>query len=207
VAQKDVTAAVAALTSDLQAAFRARLVDPALVVDGATVFPDTGVLGIPVPSVDPATLVGKEVASFDLSATATGTVTAVKTDAVQMVAEQRLTGSVEPGYRLLAGSSQIEPAPAVISDGSISFPVVATARQVAVLDPDGIRSAIRGRSLEEAQAILQGFGQWDLKVWPDWVRTIPTLDARLDVSVAEPAAVETPSAPTSPAPASPQATQ
>jgi hypothetical protein len=207
VAQKDVTAAVAALTSDLQAAFRARLVDPALVVDGATVFSDTGVLGTPVPSVDPATLVGKEVASFDLSATATGTVTAVKTDAVQMVAEQRLTGSVEPGYRLLAGSSQIEPAPAVISDGSISFPVVATARQVAVLDPDGIRSAIRGRSLEEAQAILQGFGQWDLKVWPDWVRTIPTLDARLDVSVAEPAAVETPSAPTSPAPASPQATQ
>ena len=79
VAQKDVTAAVAALTSDLQIAFKARLVDPGLVTDGATVFPDTGVLGTPVPSVDPATLVGKEIATFDLSATASGTVTAVKT--------------------------------------------------------------------------------------------------------------------------------
>jgi len=200
VAQKDVTAAVAALTSDLQIAFKARLVDPGLVTDGATVFPDTGVLGTPVPSVDPATLVGKEIATFDLSATASGTVTAVRTDAVQTVAEQRLAGSVEPGYQLVTGSGQVKTDPAVVNAGSVSFPVVATARQVAVLDADRIRAAIRGRSLEEAQTILQGFGQWDLKVWPDWVRTIPTLDARLDVRIAEPPAEA------APASASPAAT-
>ncbi len=201
VAEKDVTAAVAALTADLQAAFKTKLADPSLVADGATVFPDTGVLGAPVQSVDPTTLVGKQLATFDLSATASGTVTAVKTDAVQAVAEQRLAGSVEPRYQLVAGSGQIQTDPAVVSGGLISFPVVATAHQVAVLDPNEIRASIRGRSLEEAQTILQGFGRWDLKVWPDWVRTIPTLDARLDVRVAEPATMEIP-----PASASPEAT-
>jgi len=188
VTEKDVTAAVTGLTADLQAKFTARLADPSLVADGATVFPSTGTLGPATPSVDPASLVGQELATFDLTATASGTVTAVKTDAVRTVAEQRLAGSVSTGFHVVSGSGDIQTDPGVAQGTTIAFPVVATARQVKDLDPASIRDAIKGRPLGEAQQILNGFGTFDLTVWPDWVSSIPTIDARLDVQVASPPA-------------------
>jgi hypothetical protein len=192
VQQEDVDKATAALTDLLAAAFDERLDDPALSGDAATVFPETKTLGNPVYGVDPATLVGQEVETFDLSATASGTVVAVDTSPVQEVAEAHIASSVDPGYELIAGSGQVVPAPAEISDGVITFPVVVTARQVLTLDPDAIEAEIMGKPLEQARQILDTYGESQLTVWPDWVGTVPTIESRVDVTTSDPLEDETP---------------
>jgi hypothetical protein len=185
VVQADVTAATKAVDAQLAAAFAEQLADPSLAADGTTVFPDTATLGEPTYSVDPATLVGQEVESFELGAMATGTVLAVDESAVEQVAEENIAPQVQAGYSLVDGSSQVQPSPGEVDEGVITFPVTITARQVLQIDPAAIEAEIRGKSLTDAQAILDRYGQSRLSVWPDWVGTIPTLDARVDVQTAE----------------------
>jgi Baseplate J-like protein len=186
VTQDDVDKATAALTDQLDAAFEERLDDPNLPGDEATVFPETKTLGAPVFGVEPGTLVGQEVETFDLSATNSGTVVAVDTSPVQAVAEANIDSSVTPGYVLVEGSGHVDPAPAEISDGVITFPVVVTAREVLVLDPDAIEREIMGKPLDQAREILATYGDADLKVWPDWVGTVPTIESRVEVTAANP---------------------
>ena len=193
VQQEDVDEATAALTDQLSAAFDERLDDPALPGDATTVFPETKTLGAPVYGVDPATLVGQEVESFELSATASGTVVAVDTTPVQTVAEARIASSVDPGYELIPGSGQVVPAPAEISGGVITFPVVVTARQVLVLDSDAIEAEIMGKPLAQAREILAQYGDAQLTVWPDWVGTVPTIESRVEITTSDPAQDHTPS--------------
>jgi hypothetical protein len=192
ITQEDVDAAVAALTTALDATFRDQLDDPALVGDGTTVFPDTATLGPPTFDVDLATLVGQEVDGFDLSASAQGTVLAVDEAPVQAVAEGNIDASVEPGYQLVEGSSVIDPEPAVVENGVVTFPVVVTARQVLGIDPAAIEAEILGKPLAEARTILARYGTVQLSVWPDWVGTVPTFDVRVEVRSATPITVETP---------------
>jgi hypothetical protein len=199
VSRKDVQTATAAMEERLAAEFADRLEDPELAADGATVFPATASLGEAVFEDDPADFVNDEREEFELTATASGTVRAVQTDAVQAIAEERLTTQVEAGHELVPDSSEITVDDAVVSEGTITFPVLATASQVPILDAAEIEAAIRGRSLDEAQGILDTFGTWDLSVWPEWVTTIPTLDARLDVTVDDSTTSEEPTASASPA--------
>ena len=159
VSQKDVDAALAALEPALQAAFAARLEDPSIASPGATVFPETGVLGVPVPTVDPASLVDQEVPSFDLGLNATGTVTAVNPGPVETVAAERLRSTIDSGHRLVENSIKVAVDPAVVSGDQISFPATATATQVAILDPDALKAMVIGRPLDEARSILEAFGQ------------------------------------------------
>ena len=186
VTQEDVDKAAAALTAQLTAAFDDRLDDPDLPGDAATVFPETKTLEPPVFSVELAKLVGQEVEAFDLGATSSGTVVAVDTTPVQAVAEARIRSSVSPGYVLVDGSGQVDPAPAEVSGGVITFPVVVTARQQLVLDPEAIEQEIMGKPLAQAREILATYGESDLTVWPDWVGTVPTIDSRVEVSTPQP---------------------
>jgi hypothetical protein len=181
VTQADLDKATAALRTQLTTEFAARLADPALAVDGTTVFPETAVLGEPSFSVDPATLLGDEIATFDLGASADGTVLAVDESAVEVVAAADIASHVEPGYSLVDGSSAVDPSPGVVESGVITFPVTVTAKEILTIDPEAIEAEIRGKSLTEAQTILARYGSAELSVWPDWVGTIPTLDARVDV--------------------------
>ncbi|MGH2474639.1 MAG: baseplate J/gp47 family protein, partial [Candidatus Limnocylindrales bacterium] len=200
VIQADVDAATASLGTQLQSAFEAQVADPELGGGSATVFPATASLGEPEFAVDVATLVGQEVEGFDLAATASGTVLAVDEGPVQAVAEANIDSSVEPGYTLVDGSGQVDPAPAVVENGVITFPVVVTARQVLIVDPAAIELEIRGRSLADARAILDRYGSVELSVWPDWVGTIPTFDARVEVTTSTPITVDGPSAAPEPSP-------
>lgn len=185
VAQADVTAATKAVDAQLAAAFAEQLADPSLAADGTTVFPDTAALGDPSYSVDPATLVGQEIESFELGASATGTVLAVDESAVEQIAEENIAPQVQAGYSLIDGSSQVQPSPGEVDEGVITFPVTITARQILQIDPAAIEAEIRGKSLTDAKAILDRYGQSQLSVWPEWVGTVPTLDARVDVQTAE----------------------
>jgi hypothetical protein len=181
VAQEDIDKAMTTLRDQLTTQFQEKVADPALTADGTTVFQETAVLGEPTFSVDPATLLGDEVPTFELGANATGTVLAVDEAAVITVAGADIATHVQPGHTLVDGSSEVRPSPGMIEGGLITFPVVITARQVLDLDTEAIENEIRGKSLAEAQTILQRYGTAEVSVWPDWVSTIPTLDARVDV--------------------------
>ncbi len=190
VAQKDVDAALAALEPALQADFVARLSDPSIAPPGATVFPATGVLGVPVPTVDPAKLVDQEVATFDLGLSATGTVTAVDPAPAKVIAADRLRATIDAGHRLVDGSIEVTVDPAVVSGDQISFPTSVTATQVAILDPAELKAQVMGRPLAEARSILESYGTVRLTAWPDWVSTIPTLDGRVELTLDEAVPVE-----------------
>jgi hypothetical protein len=187
VVEADIEAATKAIEADLAAAFAEKLADPSLV-EGLTVFPETGMLGEPTFAADPASLLNDEVETFELGASATGTVLAVDESSVQEVAEANIAPQVQAGYALVDGSSQVEASPGQVEGGIISFPATITARQVLQIDPAAIEAEIRGKSLEEAQSILDRYGRSQLQVWPDWVGTIPTFDARVDVRTATEAA-------------------
>ncbi len=193
VQQEDVDKAIAALTDQLNTAFDERLDDPDLPGDTATVFPETKTVEPPAFDIDPATLVGQEVEAFELAGSATGTVVAVDTTPVQAVAEARIASSVDPGYELIPGSGQVVPAPAEISGGVITFPVVVTARQVLQLDPAAIEAEIMGKPLAEAREILNAYGDAQLTVWPDWVGTVPTIESRVEIETPGSTGDETPS--------------
>jgi hypothetical protein len=183
IAQADVDAAVDQLTLQLGTDFEAILADPSRTPDGLTLFLGTRSIAEPVPGVDPATLVGKEVATFELSLNSTGTVIAVDTTPVATIAESRIRDRVTADHRLVESSIRIEIGEAIVLGESVSFPVTARAAQVRVLDRNALREQVKGRSIAEARSILDEFGEVELTVWPDWVATIPTIDARLELRV------------------------
>jgi hypothetical protein len=210
VEQADVDAAVTELTAQLETQFAERVADPSTTPSGRTLFAQTATLGTPSPSVDPATLVGQELASFDLGMTAEGAVTVVDEAPLESLAADRIREAVDPGYRLIEASIEIEPGDPFVEGEAVVFPLSARASQVAVLDRDELLAAIKGRPVHQARAILEEFGQVDVEVWPDWVTTIPTLDARLSLEIEEvgaegasPSRSPSPSRPSSVAPSTP----
>ena len=198
VTQADVDGAIASLAAQLDAAFVEQLKDPSIASPGATVFPETRLLGTSTPNVDPTTLVDQEIESFDLGLTASGTATAVNADPVRIVAEERLKAGIDSGHRLVDGSVEVDVAPAVVTGGRISFPATASARETAILDAAKLKQQVLGKSLDDARAILAAFGTVDLHAWPDWVTTVPTIDGRVDLTVNDAVRIESASPAPSP---------
>ena len=166
--------------------------DPALEANGATVFPSTGRLGEPTPDVVPDTLVGQEVANFALGLSANGTVIAVDEAPVSAIAETQIREAVTPGHELVPGSIEVEVGDALIIGQSVSFPVDATAEQIAVLDADELKAMILGKPIEEARAILAPFGQVSVDVSPDWTGSIPGFESRVTLTIDQAVPIETP---------------
>jgi hypothetical protein len=181
--QADVDAATAQLTTQLGADFQAQQADPGRSLAGSTLFAQTATLADPTFSVDPATLVGQEVASFDLGATSSGGVTAVDQGAVPALAAEVLQGRVAAGHRLVVGSVDIQTDAATASGEVVMFPVTARAQQVAVLDANALVAKIKGRPIFQARSILEAYGDVQIGVWPDWVTSIPTIDGRIELRI------------------------
>jgi hypothetical protein len=184
VTQAEVTAALASLNAELGDAFNAAVADTAAnPPEGTTVYPATAVMGDPAPTVDPATLVGQEVESFELGLTATGTVIAVDDSPVEGIARSRLLGNVGGGYRLVDGSIEITPGEPTVTNGVVSFPVSASAARVRVLDAADLLGRVKGRTVDEAKAALAPLGEVDITTWPDWVTAIPSIDSRVTLVI------------------------
>jgi hypothetical protein len=199
VTQEDVDGALASLGTQLDQAFRDKLTDPSLAPPGTTLFPETGVLGESTPTIDPATLVGQEIESFDLGVTANGSALAVDTEAVKSVAQAQLAAKVEPDHELVGDSVDITVGDGEAAGQTIRFPVTASAEQLAILDADALKAMVLGKSVEEARTILAPFGTVDVSVWPDWMGSIPSFDSRVTLTVDRPVPVERPSSSPSPA--------
>ena len=185
ITQKDVDTAVASLKKTLDSEFKAKVQDPALASGGATVFSGTAKSGEATPTVDPATLVGQEIAAFDLGMSATGSVITVDAAPVSQIVAAKLQASVRLGYKLVVDSMKITRGDPVVADQTVSFPVTVTGQQIAVLDPELLRSLVLGKPIEEARTILGRYGTIQIEVWPDWVSAIPTFANRVDVTVGQ----------------------
>ena len=186
VSKAEVDKAVAALQTQVQTAFGDAIAGGAGAPPDTTLFPKTATLGDATPSVDPKTLVGQAVASFDLSLTATGTVIAVDPRPVRMIAETQLAGRVGAGHRLVDGSVQIEVGEGTVEeDGQVTFPATAHATQVAIVDPAQLRALVKGKTKAQAEAALAQYGDVRVDLWPSWVTTVTGMDARLTLTIDE----------------------
>ena len=192
VTQADVDGALAALNLSLQEAFRQSMADPSIASGGATVFPESGVLAAPTPTVPPESLVGQEVATFSLGLSSTGTVTTAETAPITAIAEAQLRAAVKPNHRLVAGSMKIRVGDGLVVGQTVRFPVIATAEQVAILDPVALKTKVLGKSLNEARAILAPYGEVELTVSPDWSGSVPSFDSRVDLRIEQAVEIETP---------------
>jgi hypothetical protein len=192
VTQADVDGALAALNLSLAQAFQEAMDDPALETGGATVFPSTGRLGEATPDVAPDTLVGQEVTTFALGLSATGTVIAVDEAPVSSIAETQVRAAVTPGYELVDGSVEVEVGEALVIGQSVSFPVDATAEQIAILDPEALKAMVLGKPIEEAREILAPYGQVALEVSPDWTGSVPSFESRVTLTIDQAVPIETP---------------
>jgi len=183
IGKEDVDGAMVALQAKIVDAFDAALADGAGAPANATVFAETAELGESTPSVDPATLIGKEVATFDLGLTASGTVIAVDASPVVKIAETRLLANVGADHRLVEGSVEIVPGDPTVADGEVSFPVTARATRVPILDPTELLGLIKGRTVAEARTILAQFGDVVITPWPEWVTSIPGIESRVTIEI------------------------
>jgi hypothetical protein len=184
IVQADIDAALEALGPKLTEAFAAAVDGGAGAPEGATPFPETAVLGESTPTVDPTTLIGKEVETFEFGLGATGTVIAVDDSPVEDIAETRLLANVGSDHRLVEGSIHIVPGDPTVANGEVSFPVTARAERVQLLDPADLLARIKGQTVEQAKTILSAFGDVEITTWPDWVTTIPGIDSRVTLTIA-----------------------
>jgi hypothetical protein len=184
VEQADVDAATGQLTKELDGDFQTLLADPASAPTGTTLFPETSSLTEPTFSVDPATLVGQEIESFDLEATSTGGVTSVDQTSVTALAADVMAANVAADHRLVDGSVDARIDPPTAAGEIVTFPVSARAAQVMVIEPRTLVEKIKGRPIFQARSILAPYGDVQISVWPDWVTSIPTIDGRIDLRLA-----------------------
>ncbi|HET9521291.1 MAG TPA: hypothetical protein VFO73_09625 [Candidatus Limnocylindrales bacterium] len=181
--QDDIEEAIASLSAKLPDAFATAIASGEGVPAGAEVFDETAVLGEPTATVDPATLLGQEVETFELELTATGTVIAVDASPVEDIAEARLLSNVGSDHRLVEGSIQYERGDPTVENAEVSFPITASAARVALLDPAELLGMIKGQTVEGARAILAEFGDVEVSTWPEWVSAIPGIDSRVSLEI------------------------
>jgi hypothetical protein len=184
VSQADIDAALKALAPKLTESFQTAVEGGEGAPQGATPFPETAVLGDATPTVDAATLLGQEVATFDLGLRATGTVIAVDDTPVESIAETRLLANVGSDHRLVDGSIDIVPGEPTVENGQVSFPVTARAERVPLLDPADLLARVKGQTVDQAKATLAPFGEVEIRTWPEWVTTITGIDSRVSLVVA-----------------------
>ncbi|HET7728113.1 MAG TPA: baseplate J/gp47 family protein [Candidatus Limnocylindrales bacterium] len=185
--QADIDAALEALQAQLASEFDAAVADPPGVPPGSTTFPDAAVLGDPAITPDPQSLLGQEVASFTLEATATGTLLAVDEAPLEGIVLSRIDAQVSPDHELVSGSIRPTVGEGVVSGGVVTFTLSAEASETAILDPAAIEAQVRGRPVAEAERQLADLGDVSVEAWPDFVTTVPTFDERVEVVIAPPA--------------------
>ena len=203
ISQKDIDAALASLTSQIDAELEQIVTEPGQILPDLTVFPDTKSRTTGVPAPDPKTLLNDQVESFSLSMTATGTITAVDESAVSTLATVRLRAAIPSDHDLVKDSATVTVGAGAAQGDVIVFPVQATAQQVRRVVAADLVAAVKGKSLADARATLETYGTTTIDLWPGFASSVPNYDFRIDLTVRTGVPIETGSpAPGSSAPAS-----
>jgi hypothetical protein len=199
VSKAEVDKAMAALQVDLANAFDAAIAAGAGAPPNTKLFPETATLPTATPDVDPKTLIGKAVDTFDLRIAAHGTVIAVDPRPVTDLARAQLDAQVAKDRRLLPDSVVIEVGAGTVGeDGQVTFQATARATQVAIVDANALRDLVKGKTAAEARAALVPYGAATVTLWPDWASTVTSVDARLTVTIDDASGVVGPGASAAP---------
>ncbi len=186
VSQQDYDAAVKQLTTRIDAQLGSAATNPAAAPAGSTLIAATAARGAVAPAPAAAALVGTATSSFQLTATATATVLAVSQQALADLAAAYLQQHLPAGWSLFTDSIRTTVSNASVQGGHVTFTVTAQAERWHPLDAAALLAQVRGRSVADARAILQQYGEVSITTWPSFVTTIPTLDARVSLTVAPP---------------------
>lgn len=181
--QTDVDAALLALQAAILTDFDVKLADTSRVPEGTELFPPTKKVGETTPTVDPATLVGKEQADFELGLTAQGTILGVDSSPIADIADTLIRAEVASGFTLVPSSIEVEPGTPIVDVDSVRYPVTVRALESRVVDVDALLAEIKDKPLHVARLVLDEVGESTIEVWPDWVTTIPSVDGRVTISV------------------------
>ena len=183
ITQADVNAAVEALTADLRGEVADALAEHA---DAIVVQPDLA---------DPTIDGFDELAGTRDQAEATidGSLpweawTADRAEVTEAARQQFANdpAEVRSGQELLPDSIEVAIEEAnVTGGGAMRVDVTASGRSAAAIDTNEVADRIAGLAPDEAVAALEDLGQATVELWPDWVASVPTMDWRIEVRVAE----------------------
>ncbi|MGH2466487.1 MAG: baseplate J/gp47 family protein [Candidatus Limnocylindrales bacterium] len=186
VAQADYDDAVKALTDRLGTQLRDDLADPTQVPAGLTLFPTSAKMGKATADTAASKVVGSAAAEFPLTVAAPATASAVDLSQLAPLAEARLKTQVPAGYQLFADSITSQVGDGTVEGDTVSFPVQARAQVWKPVAQADLLDRVKGKTIAAARADLASLGQVAISVWPSWVSTIPTLDQRLSLTIAQP---------------------
>ncbi len=180
IVQADIDKAESSLASQLGTSLQEAITAPGAVPSGSKLFFGSARLGSAVFSPDPQELIDQAVASFDLSASATGTAVVADLAAVRSLAEKRLRDTVRSGHSVVEGSIATQLGAAVAQGDGVVVAVTAQGLQTPIVDVSQLRAAVEGKTVEEARTYLAQFGQVDISVDPGWASIMPSWDFRID---------------------------
>ncbi len=186
VSQQDYDAAVQQLTTRIDAQLGSAATNPVAAPAGSTLIAATAARGAVAAAPSAAALVGSATSSFQLTATATATVLAVSQQLLAGLAASYLQQHLPAGWSLFPDSIRTTVSNASVQGGHVTFTVTAQAERWHPLDAAALLAQVKGRSVADARAILQQYGEVSITTWPSFVTTIPTLDARVSLTVAPP---------------------
>jgi hypothetical protein len=186
ISQQDYDAAVKQLTTRIGTQLAGAATSPSAAPSGATVIQGTATLGDVVTAPASDGLVGVARSSFQLTATATGTVLAVSEQPLDGLAASHLQADVPAGWSLFPDSVRTSVSDPTVQDGRVTFTVTAQGERWHPLDAATLLAQVKGHSVSDARSILQQYGDVSISTWPSYVTTIPTLDPRVTLTVAPP---------------------
>jgi hypothetical protein len=131
-------------------------------------------------------VVGKEVASMEMTVTGDVTAFAVSGDDFKReVLEALADRFVQPGRQIAAGSEVIEPQTVTVNADGVTWTVMVSAAHQFPANPSAIRRLLVGRPASEARDILaaQDLRLEVLERAPSWWPLMPLLDGWIDVEV------------------------
>lgn len=131
-------------------------------------------------------VVGKEVASMEMTTTGNVTVFAVAgRDFEREVLQALAEGFLPPGREIAEGSAVIEPQTVTVTGDGVTWTVMVSAAHRFPANPSAIRRLLAGRRADEARDILaaQDLRLEALDRSPSWWPLMPLLDGRIDVRV------------------------
>ena len=185
VTAKDYDAAVHSLTRRLDDELAAELKARASG-QGPTIYPETAERGRASASPREGEVVDREAESFELTVSATATVTAVDESRFREIAAARLRQDLGSGYELLEDSITTRSGRGTVDGGRVEYTLEAAGARWRRPDPQALLDQVKGRKVSDAQGILAAYGSVEIDTWPGFVDWVPGLAQRVTVTVREP---------------------
>ena len=186
VTQADFDAALVVLDDQLHVALAEAMALPGTTPRGLTLYPRTAQTGSPEPSPTATEAVGVVQASFTVAYESVATVLAVDETLVDELAASRVRGMLTADQQIVGDQVATTHSAISVIGETIPYEVTATASVFSDPDTAALTTAVRGKSIPDAQQILAPYGMVEISIWPDFVDRLPDQTARISLVVVTP---------------------